>query len=88
MSRYRLRLNRRAFRELERLRRGVVAYDRVRDAVAALVEDPRPRQSKQLRGRVGQRSRRVGDHRIVYAVDDDTRVVTIIGIGSRKDIYR
>lgn len=88
MSRYRLQLKRSAFKELQRLKRGVLAYDRIRDAMAALAEDPRPRQSKQLRGRGGQRSRRVGHYRIIYTVDDDARVVTIIGIGHRKGVYR
>lgn len=88
MNGYRLRLSRRAFRELARLRRSVIAYNRVRDAIAELAEDPRPRQSKQLRARTGQRSRRVGDYRIVYTVDDDARLVTVIGVGHRKDVYR
>ena len=88
MSRYQLRLSRTAIKELERLRRGVVAYGRVRDAIAGLAEDPRPRQSKQLRARAGQRARRIGDYRVVYIVDDDARLVTIVGIRHRKDVYR
>jgi len=75
-------------KELARLRRTVVAYDRVRDAIARLAEDPRPRQSKRLRGREGQRSRRIGDYRLVYTVDDDAQVVTIIAIRHRREVYR
>ena len=88
MSQYQLRLRRSAFRELERLKRGVVSYERIRDAVHALAEDPRPRQSEKLTGRADRWRRRVGDYRIVYTIDDDAHVVTIVGIAQRKDIYR
>ena len=88
MSRYQLRFSRPAMRDLERLRRGVVVYDAIWDALTSLADDPRPRQSKRLRGRAGQRTRRVGDYRIVYIIDDDARLVTIIGTRHRKDAYR
>ncbi len=31
---------------------------------------------------------RVGNYRIVYDVDDEQRLVTILKIGHRRDIYR
>jgi len=31
---------------------------------------------------------RVGDYRIVYNVDDEQRLVTILQVGHRRDIYR
>ena len=88
MNPYQLQLRQSAYRELERLKRGVVSYDLVRDAIHALADDPRPRQSKQLRSRAGQRSRRIGDYRIIYTIDDDARVVTIVRIRHRRDVYR
>lgn len=36
----------------------------------------------------GKRSARRGDFRITYQVDDDERVVTIIAIDHRSDVYR
>lgn len=88
MTQYRLHLRQSAVRELEQLRRGVVSYERIRDAIYALAEDPRPRQSVKLKGRSDQWRRRVGDYRIVYTIDDDAHIVTIVGIGHRRDIYR
>jgi mRNA interferase RelE/StbE len=31
---------------------------------------------------------RVGDYRIIYAVDDRARMVTVAAIGHRREIYR
>jgi len=31
---------------------------------------------------------RVGDYRILFEVDDTTRVVTIVKIGHRREVYR
>ena len=36
----------------------------------------------------GKRSARRGDFRITYEVDDEARVVTIIAIEHRSDVYR
>jgi mRNA interferase RelE/StbE len=30
----------------------------------------------------------VGNHRVVYLVEDTARVVTVLKIGHRKDVYR
>jgi mRNA-degrading endonuclease RelE of RelBE toxin-antitoxin system len=36
----------------------------------------------------GKRSARRGDFRVIYEIDDDKRVVTIIAIDHRSDVYR
>lgn len=36
----------------------------------------------------GKYSARRGDFRIIYAIDDEARVVTVIALGHRGDIYR
>ena len=33
-------------------------------------------------------SARLGTYRVIYRVDDKTRVVTVVDIGHRRDIYR
>jgi mRNA interferase RelE/StbE len=35
----------------------------------------------------GHRRLRVGDYRVIYRVDSDTHIVTIVAIKHRKDIY-
>jgi mRNA interferase RelE/StbE len=39
-----------------------------------------------LQGRPGLRVR-VGDHRILYTVQDDVLVVVVIALGHRREVY-
>jgi mRNA interferase RelE/StbE len=61
--------------------------DRIRNAIDSLAGDPRPGGAVKLAGRSDYRIR-VGDHRIVYAVDDREHVVRISRIARRRDVYR
>ncbi|MBI3329794.1 MAG: type II toxin-antitoxin system RelE/ParE family toxin [Nitrospinae bacterium] len=63
------------------------AYERVRDAIRALAQDPRPPGSLKLTGRDGWRIR-VGDYRVIYEVDDTQHAVTVLHVGHRRDVYR
>lgn len=36
----------------------------------------------------GKHSARRGDFRIIYKIDDDRRIVTVVAIDHRSDIYR
>lgn len=76
---------RRAQKELGQLPGG--DYERVRDAVGALAENPRPPGSIKLTGREGWRMR-VGNYRVIYEIDDEQSVVTVLHIGHRCDVYR
>ena len=66
--------------------RGSVA-DRIAAAIVGLGIDPRPTGSVRLAGRDDFRIR-VGDYRIVYAVDDAKDLVLIARIAHRRDVYR
>jgi mRNA interferase RelE/StbE len=61
--------------------------DRVRDAIDALALDPRPVGAVKLAGRDDYRIR-IGEYRVVYAVDDVERVVVVARIAHRRDVYR
>jgi mRNA interferase RelE/StbE len=61
---------------------------RVGAAIDSLKEEPRPAGCKKLMGQEELWRIRLGDYRIVYAVDDVIRVVDIRRIGHRGDIYR
>lgn len=68
--------SRRAIRELERLPSEYP--ERVRTAIEALSDDPRPPGSIQLQGALrGTRRIRVGGYRVIYRVDDRSYVVTV-----------
>lgn len=64
----------------------VEAYERIRDSILALAEDPRPSGCVKLTNRQGWRIR-VGGYRVIYEIDDKQRIVTILVIGHRRD-YR
>jgi len=82
---YTVLILRRAQKELAQL--PSEAYERVCDAIRALVQDPRPPGCLKLTGREGWRIR-VGDYRVIYEIDDKQQVVTILHIGHRRDVYR
>ncbi len=64
----------------------------VRKAVAQVIDglatDPRPPGFRSLTGRRPYLRVRSGDYRVIYAVDDRARVVTIGAVGHRREIYR
>ena len=35
----------------------------------------------------GQRSLRVGDYRVLYLIDSDNHIVSVVAIGHRRDMY-
>ncbi|MFI6578991.1 type II toxin-antitoxin system RelE/ParE family toxin [Nocardiopsis sp. NPDC050513] len=59
---------------------------RVKKAIVALADDPRPSGCKKLRGGGGYRIR-VGDYRVIYDVDDGVVTVTVTDAGARGGIY-
>jgi len=60
---------------------------RVASEIDALSTDPRPYGAEKLSGTLLWRIR-IGDYRVVYAVDDAERVVTVVRIGHRREVYR
>lgn len=82
---YEVRLHSQAARTFQRLQRSM--RDRIAAAIDALSDDPRPAGPTKLAGRDDYRVR-VGDYRIVYAVDDAERLVLIGRIAHRREVYR
>ena len=83
---YRIIVERPAERYLRR-RVAPIYAERLRRAIDDLAENPRPTGSRNLRGREGRRIR-VGDYRIIYEIDDEERVVDVLQVGHRRDVYR
>ena len=82
---YEVLILRRVQKELARLPAG--EYERMRDAIAALGQEPRPAGCRKLAGREGWRIR-VGDYRAIYEIDDVQHKVTVLDVGHRRDVYR
>ncbi|MFE3460805.1 type II toxin-antitoxin system RelE/ParE family toxin [Nocardiopsis aegyptia] len=76
----------RAGKELGKLDKPVAR--RVYAAVMALTEEPRPDGCRQLSGYPGLWRIRVGDHRVVYSIDDGRLVVLALRVAHRRDVYR
>lgn len=85
MRPYRVEVQRSAERELSRL--SAELFARVTTKISALAEDPRPPGAQKLMGLDGYRIR-VGDYRILYELDDTTRVVFVTRVRHRRDVYR
>jgi mRNA interferase RelE/StbE len=64
------------------------ALKRVFKRIEALGDDPCPRGSLKLAGAEQLYRIRVGDYRIVYTVDKDSRQVVVYYVRHRRDVYR
>jgi len=62
--------------------------DRVIAEIHTLTEDPRPPGAIKLAGSENLYRVRVGDYRVVYAIEDDFLVVLIVEIAHRREVYR
>jgi mRNA interferase RelE/StbE len=60
---------------------------RVLPRIRELAADPRPTGCKKLHGYKDRWRIRVGNYRVVYAIDDGRRCVDITRIAHRKDVY-
>ncbi len=76
-----------ALKELSKLPKATVK--KAEKAISALAENPRPDGVKKLKGSEEDLYRiRVGDYRIIYSIEEEIKIVDILKIGHRKDIYR
>lgn len=73
-------------KQLRRLDKPVRA--RISRAVRELAADPRPPGSIPLKGPREVWRVRVGDYRIVYAIDDGRLVVLVVSVAHRREVYR
>lgn len=87
MESYKLQIKASASRELESVS---TKKDRQRlvKRINALVKDPRPLGSETLTDGENKYRVRQGSYRIIYSVDDRSRLIVITKIGHRKEVYR
>ncbi|MEE9284884.1 MAG: type II toxin-antitoxin system RelE/ParE family toxin, partial [Dehalococcoidia bacterium] len=57
------------------------------ERIMRLADNPRPAGSKKLAGETHYRIRQ-GNYRVIYGVDDRQRMVDIIRVGHRREVYR
>ncbi len=81
---YTVLVERYAQKQIMRLDKKVIPV--IKAAIANLANNPRPRGAKKIKGEDAWRIR-VRDYRIIYEIDDDTIIVTVVSVGHRKNIY-
>jgi len=61
---------------------------RLIEKVKSLATQPHPSGSEKLAGRPNLYRVRQGNYRVIYSVDDEARVIDVVKVGHRKDVYR
>ncbi|MEH2416720.1 type II toxin-antitoxin system RelE family toxin [Nostoc sp.] len=62
--------------------------ERIQTKINELAIEPRQNGVKKLQGDDNSYRVRVGDYRVIYELDDDVLIVTVIKIGHRSEIYK
>jgi mRNA interferase RelE/StbE len=83
---YKITFKNSALKELERLPKSTVR--KIVVAIDGLEVDPKPIGVKKLKDSNDLYRIRVGDYRVIYAINEGVKIVNILRIGHRKDIYR
>ena len=85
MGNYSVQVKPSARKELEGLPDNVLV--RVVQKLESLGHAPRPTGCKKLKGYKDQWRVRVGDWRVVYLIDDATKLISITRIAHRREVY-
>ena len=83
---YKVVVESRVYKDLDRIPSRDL--DKIYEAIIGLEFDPRHAGIKKLKGQKNIYRIRQGDYRIIYSIDDITKVVSIILVRHRKDVYR
>jgi mRNA interferase RelE/StbE len=83
--RYRIYIERYAQKQILKLDKKAIPV--IKTAIAKLAEDPRPQGYIKLKGENAYRIR-TGKYRIIYEINDDIVLVTVVSVGHRKNIYK
>ena len=82
---YEVKLRRNAQKSLDRLQSQ--ERQRISSALLNLEQNPRPRDVEKIKGTELWRIRE-GDYRLVYHIDHEKKIVTLVRVGHRRDVYR
>lgn len=84
MHEYEIKITKSAQKQLNKFSNDIANH--LITEILKLSTNPRPNNSKKLKGRDGYRIRK-GNYRIIYDILDNILVVEVIAVGHRKDIY-
>jgi len=83
---YEVYLERRTERDLKRV--SLNDFHRIISSIKALAQEPRPDGCRKITGSKSDWRIRVGDYRVIYEIDDEGRVVRVIRVRHRREVYR
>ncbi|MEH2177316.1 type II toxin-antitoxin system RelE family toxin [Nostoc sp.] len=83
---YEVKFSRGAKKQFRKL--PIDVQQRIQTKINDLAIEPRPNGVKKLQADDNSYRIRVGDYRVVYEIDDDVLIVTVIKIGHRSEIYK
>lgn len=61
---------------------------RFEEIILGLYDEPRPHNSKKLSGGGSRWRIRTGDYRILYEIDNESRLVKVYRVAHRREVYR
>ena len=82
---YTIWVERYAQKQIMRLDKKVIPV--IKTAIADLANNPRPTGHIKLKCEEAYRIR-VGKYRVIYEINDEVIIVTIVSVGHRKDVYK
>ncbi|TVR80850.1 MAG: type II toxin-antitoxin system RelE/ParE family toxin [Chitinophagaceae bacterium] len=83
---YEISITRSAAKELRSIPKH--AIKRIVDNIDLLAQNPRPEGSKKIKGtKLNLWRIRIGNYQVVYDIQDKIKIIEIIKIGHRKEIY-
>ena len=83
---YEVYLERAAENDLKRL--PTTTFQRIIPQIRALAENPRPSGCRKLAGSKNDWRIRVGDHCVLYEIDEKVKAVRIMRVRHRREVYR
>jgi len=87
---YKIKFSSRAARDFKKLAKTNRSMAiKIKDAIAELAGEPRPRGGETLTGTNPSLQRiRVGDFRVIYEIKENELLVWVVRLGDRQEIYR
>jgi mRNA interferase RelE/StbE len=86
---YKIELSNTAYKFLNKSKLPGDTMDSIKETIISLGDDPRPPGCLKMKGFDGAYYRvRKGDFRVVYEVKDKEKVVVIVHVGNRRDVYK
>ncbi len=83
---YEVNLERSAENDLKRL--PASTFQRILPQIKSLAENPRPHRCHKITGSKNDWRIRIGDYRVIYEIEEETKTVRIMRVRHRREVYR